>query len=336
MREENMITDCNQEHDFSCVLVCEVDELGQSAYDALVDNGFHVKCIWTAKKSGFAIKSRLRLALSSKKSKRTNAFAEKVRHLNTKILDISARGEKCLTDALSQSNKPGFILIAGSGVIFPAAFLDKLNIPILNFHPALLPAYRGPAPLHALVLNNDADNFGGMTVHLLVPKIDAGAIIKQNKVALSDYKNITAWNTALLAQCHDLVLNGIIPYLHGELEPTQQNEELASYQSAAEVPSSITADMSFAEAEDFALKAPIIYGHTKVTFVDTKNRRRTRRILGQPQRLGPPTGRPPKWTMTKIEMDLMDARSSFQLNHRPRRYWEKIKRSLSLTRSNKH
>ncbi|MEP6356628.1 MAG: formyltransferase family protein [Hyphomicrobiales bacterium] len=293
-------------------------------------------CIWSVKADDFSSKSRLRLAFSSKKRRNKYSFVLHAKNNNCKIIDISARGEKCLQEALSHSQQPDMILVAGSSVIFPAAFLNGLTIPIINIHPALLPAYRGPAPSHALVLNDDADNFGGMTAHLLVSKIDAGAIIKQYKVALSDYPTIAAWTLAATRRCDDLVRDGIIPYLQGQLTPTQQDEQLASYHALKDVPQSISADMSLADAENFILKAPEIYTHTKVDFVDAKNRTHSLRVIGSLKKRGLPTGMPAKRGFNRLEMDLSDARVSFRLNHRMRRCWEKIKRSLSLSRSNKH
>jgi hypothetical protein len=52
----------------------------------------------------------------------------------------------------------------------------------INLHPSLLPAHRGPVPtIHALA--EDPPRFG-VTVHRLVPRIDAGPILAQRAVTM--------------------------------------------------------------------------------------------------------------------------------------------------------
>ena len=138
---------------FSCVLICEADDLGRRTYEALIDNGIDVKAIWSCNTAAYYTKSHFRLAFSSKKTRQKHKFSVLAQNHKSKIVDISGRDEKCLNDALARSDQPDFILIAGSMVIISAAFLDNLAIPIINIHPTLLPAYRGPAPYPALFMN---------------------------------------------------------------------------------------------------------------------------------------------------------------------------------------
>src|SRR5712671_3532763 len=61
-------------------------------------------------------------------------------------------------------------------LILPLELLSRLSTPVLNLHPALLPAYRGPSPLAAMVVDESADRHGGVTLHAIVPAVDAGRI----------------------------------------------------------------------------------------------------------------------------------------------------------------
>ena len=61
--------------------------------------------------------------------------------------------------------------------ILSAATIDCLPHGGLNVHPGLLPDHRGPVPtIHALLA--DPPRFG-VTIHRLVPRIDAGPILAQ-------------------------------------------------------------------------------------------------------------------------------------------------------------
>ncbi len=80
------------------------------------------------------------------------------------------------------SFRPDLLVAFHFDQIFTAATLGLAPLGGLNVHPGLLPRHRGPVPtIHALA--EDPPAFG-VTVHRLVAKIDAGAILAQEAVAL--------------------------------------------------------------------------------------------------------------------------------------------------------
>jgi folate-dependent phosphoribosylglycinamide formyltransferase PurN len=76
-----------------------------------------------------------------------------------------------------------FILIAGARIL-PEAF-TKNNI-IINAHPGLLPEYRGLDALKWAIYNHHRV---GVAIHLIDEKIDAGKLIRQEKVP------VYSWDT---------------------------------------------------------------------------------------------------------------------------------------------
>ena len=52
----------------------------------------------------------------------------------------------------------------------------------LNIHPSLLPAYRGPEPVYWAIADGVAET--GISLHRAVPKVDAGPILAQTRVAI--------------------------------------------------------------------------------------------------------------------------------------------------------
>ena len=60
-----------------------------------------------------------------------------------------------------------------------------LNIPkfgSINIHYSLLPKYRGASPVESAILNGDTET--GVTIQQMIYKMDAGAIIAQEKVSI--------------------------------------------------------------------------------------------------------------------------------------------------------
>lgn len=54
----------------------------------------------------------------------------------------------------------------------------------INLHPSLLPKYRGAAPINYALFNNE--KFTGNTIFKIVAKMDAGPIISQSKIEISE------------------------------------------------------------------------------------------------------------------------------------------------------
>ena len=77
---------------------------------------------------------------------------------------------------------PDLLLTCHFDQILSAATIALAPLGGINLHPSLLPRHRGPVPT-IWALAEDPPAFG-VTVHRLVPRIDAGAILAQAAVAL--------------------------------------------------------------------------------------------------------------------------------------------------------
>lgn len=97
------------------------------------------------------------------------------------LLDLPAMNDAAAHAAI-RAARPDLILTLHCDQILSAATIALARLGGINLHPSLLPAQRGPVPtIHALA--EAAPRFG-VTVHRLVPRIDAGAILAQRAVAL--------------------------------------------------------------------------------------------------------------------------------------------------------
>jgi methionyl-tRNA formyltransferase len=67
------------------------------------------------------------------------------------------------------------IVVAAYGVLIPEALLERALW--LNFHPSLLPRWRGAAPVERAIMAGDVET--GVTIHQTVKELDAGPIAAQ-------------------------------------------------------------------------------------------------------------------------------------------------------------
>jgi methionyl-tRNA formyltransferase len=76
------------------------------------------------------------------------------------------------------------LLVAGWGRVLGAELCGAARLGALNFHPSLLPAYRGKEPLFWALLRGESKV--GVTVHRMTEAIDGGPILFQREVAVPD------------------------------------------------------------------------------------------------------------------------------------------------------
>ena len=110
--------------------------------------------------------------------------------------------------------------------------LDKawLNLPrlgALNMHGSLLPKYRGRAPVHWAIINGES--MTGATLHYMVEKPDAGALVDQQSVPILE--NDTALDVSIkVAGAAEEVLRRSLPRLiAGTAEPKALDLTRGSY-----------------------------------------------------------------------------------------------------------
>ncbi len=123
-----------------------------------------------------------------------------------------------------------FILVCSYGKILPKKLLDLPRRGVINIHPSLLPKFRGPSPYVSNILADERTT--GVSVMLLEEKMDAGPILAQARLEIEE----ADWPPQGLMLSQMLFTEGInllaeiLPdYLSGKLEPTAQDETLATY-----------------------------------------------------------------------------------------------------------
>ncbi len=85
-----------------------------------------------------------------------------------------------------------------------------------NLHGSLLPKYRGRAPVNWMLVNGEKE--AGVTLHHMVARADAGDIVSQRAVAITDddtaltlYRKIVPLGASLIRDYHPLIVSGQAP-----------------------------------------------------------------------------------------------------------------------------
>ena len=91
-----------------------------------------------------------------------------------------------------------------------------------NLHAALLPQYRGAAPVNWAIINGDTET--GITTFFLDHDIDTGSIIQRVPVPILDTDNVEDVHDKLMHLGSDLVVETVDNILAGTVTPIPQSE----------------------------------------------------------------------------------------------------------------
>lgn len=88
-------------------------------------------------------------------------------------------------EAIAELNNlsPDLIVVMAYGQILPRVVLDLPEIACVNLHASLLPRHRGAAPIQAAIRDGDVES--GITLMVVSPRLDAGAMILKKSLVLS-------------------------------------------------------------------------------------------------------------------------------------------------------
>ena len=112
-----------------------------------------------------------------------------------------------------------FIVVA-YGKIVPEKILNLPENGSINIHYSLLPKYRGASPVESAILNGDTET--GVTIQKMVYKMDAGAIIAQEKINIFATEHATELRGRMIKIGGELLVK-TLPKI-GELKETPQDE----------------------------------------------------------------------------------------------------------------
>ena len=119
--------------------------------------------------------------------------------------------------------------------IFSFYYRNLLSEPLLataskgafNLHGSLLPKYRGRAPANWVLVNGETET--GVTLHRMVKRADAGAILAQQKVIIERTDTGLSLHAKLRDAATNLLRDALPQLAQGKLTETAQDESQATY-----------------------------------------------------------------------------------------------------------
>ena len=169
-----------------------------------------------------------------------------------------------LTNCLLDIDEPLLIVSANNTYIFPKEIVEKENLLIVNFHPALLPKHMGRNAEAWSIYSGDVET--GITWHLVDEKIDHGQILYQAKLHLDDKM------TSLQLMSQQFVMAGegfkqiADALVHNKLEKSvyRYDSNICSMHYAKDVPNHGKLDVNWSLEEISRFLRAMNYGKMQV------------------------------------------------------------------------
>ncbi|WP_316568467.1 methionyl-tRNA formyltransferase [Neobacillus sp. YIM B06451] len=122
---------------------------------------------------------------------------------------------------------PDLIVTAAFGQILPKELLEAPKYGCINVHASLLPELRGGAPIHYAIIQGKEKT--GITIMYMVEKLDAGDILTQVEVPITETDTVGTLHDKLSKAGAELLSDTMPKLLSGQLEPIKQNEDKATF-----------------------------------------------------------------------------------------------------------
>ena len=120
------------------------------------------------------------------------------------------------------------MIVAAYGLIIPTVTLNASRFGCYNIHASLLPRWRGAAPIHRSLLAGDTET--GVTIMEVVPALDAGAMVSQGVVPITDTDTTQTLHDALSTIGAELMVVAMATLEKtGSLVAVPQDEALVTY-----------------------------------------------------------------------------------------------------------
>lgn len=125
--------------------------------------------------------------------------------------------------------EPDLVITAAFGQILPKELLEAPKFGCINVHASLLPELRGGAPIHYSIIQGKEKT--GITIMYMVEKLDAGDILTQVEVPITDTDTVGSLHDKLSAAGSQLLSETLPKLINGDLTPIPQNDAEATFAS---------------------------------------------------------------------------------------------------------
>jgi len=123
--------------------------------------------------------------------------------------------------------KPDIIITCAYGQIIPNILLETPEYKAINVHASLLPKLRGGAPLHKSIIDGYKET--GITIMYMIDKMDAGDIIEQEKIEITDEDNVGTIHDKLSTLGASLIIKTLPSIFNKTNKRIKQDENEVTY-----------------------------------------------------------------------------------------------------------
>ena len=144
---------------------------------------------------------------------------------------------ECRTpDSLKENNEeynflkllnPDLVIVVAYGQLIPKNYLSLSKHGFINIHASLLPKWRGAAPIQRSIMNLDKET--GVSIMKIVEKLDAGPVMRQEKINVTSEMNAEDLSNKLSDLSSKLILECIDEIEGGKAKFIDQDEQKATY-----------------------------------------------------------------------------------------------------------
>lgn len=149
----------------------------------------------------------------------------------TKNLDLPLYQPKSIKSAKVLDKirdlKPDLIAVVAYGKLLSDELLKIPPLGCINIHSSLLPKYRGAAPINWAIVNGDKES--GVTSMYINSELDAGDILLQEKITITDNDDSITLHNKLAPLGADILMKTIRGLEAGSIERKMQNPNKASF-----------------------------------------------------------------------------------------------------------
>ena len=130
------------------------------------------------------------------------------------------------TDQLAKF-QPDIGALVAYGKIIPRQIIDLFPHDIINFHPSMLPVYRGPSPIETAIMHGD--KLTGLSLMKLSAEMDAGDIFYQEPAAIAPDETARQLYDRFAKRGAELMVDKLDQIAQSKLTGVPQDDNLAVY-----------------------------------------------------------------------------------------------------------
>ena len=120
-----------------------------------------------------------------------------------------------------------YVVVVAYGKIIPEKILNITNVTFLNIHASLLPRWRGAAPIQRAII--EMDKMTGVSIMKIIPKLDAGPYMAQEKIKIEPQDNLSSLSKKLSILSSKLITKSLDQLKNEKVNFIEQDENKVTY-----------------------------------------------------------------------------------------------------------